>query len=58
MTLSVLFWILMIIWLVFGAWVEYVPGQPYPFRRFGGSFLIWVLLAILGWAVFGTPVHR
>ncbi len=56
MTLSVLFWVLMIIWLVFGAWSGYVPGQPFSFRSFGGSLLEFILLAILGWAAFGAPV--
>lgn len=57
MTMAILFWVLMIIWLVFGLWSGYVPGQPYPVRSWGGSLLIFVLLAILGWAQFGAPVH-
>ncbi len=56
MTLAVLFWVLMIVSLVFGLWSGYTPGQPYPFRTWGGSVLLYVLLAILGWAVFGAPV--
>ncbi len=57
MTLSVLFWLLMIIWLIFGVWSEYIPNQPYPVRRIGQHFIIFVLLAILGWAKFGPPVQ-
>lgn len=56
MTLAVLFWVLMIVWLVFGFWSGYVPGQPYSFRAWGGGVLGFVLLAILGWATFGAPV--
>jgi len=56
MPLAILFWVLMIIWLVFGAWSGYTPGQPYPFRAWGGSLLIFILLALLGWAQFGAPV--
>jgi uncharacterized membrane protein YedE/YeeE len=56
MTLAVLFWVLMIIWLVFGLWTGYTPGQPYPVRSWGGNLLIFVLLAILGYAAFGGPV--
>jgi len=56
MTLSILFWILMILWLIFGWWSGYTPGQPYPFRNWGGNLLIFVLLAILGWAAFGAPI--
>jgi hypothetical protein len=56
MTLAVLFWVLMIVWLALGAWSEYVPGQPYPFFRGLGHFFMFILLAILGWGVFGAPV--
>ncbi len=56
MTLAVLFWVLMIVSVVFGLWSGYTPGQPYPFRTWGGSVLLYVLLAILGWAIFGAPV--
>lgn len=57
MPLAVLFWVLMVISLIFGWWVEYVPGQPFPVRRVGYSFLYFVLLAILGWQVFGPAVR-
>ena len=58
MTLSILFWVLKIAWLIFGLWREYVPGQPYPYSRGLGNLLVFILLAILGWAQFGAPVHR
>jgi hypothetical protein len=57
MTLSVLFWVLYIVALVFGVWSGYTPGQPYPFQRWGGSLLIFILLGILGWRVFGAAVQ-
>jgi hypothetical protein len=38
MPLSILFWVLMILWLIFGFWVNRVPGSPYPWER-GGSHL-------------------
>ncbi len=55
MTLAILFWILMIIWAVFGFWGENAPDNV--FARRGRSVLIFVLFAILGWAQFGGPVH-
>jgi hypothetical protein len=58
MTLQVLFWILMLFWLIFGLWREYTPGQPYPFIRGVGSVLTFILLGILGWQVFGAPIHH
>jgi len=57
MTLAILFWILMILSLVLGLWGDYVEGQPYPFKSWGHRLLVFVLLAILGWAQFGAPVH-
>jgi uncharacterized membrane protein YedE/YeeE len=56
MPLAILFWVLMIVSLFFGLWSGYVPGQPYPIRAGTQSFLMWILLAILGWAQFGGPV--
>jgi hypothetical protein len=56
MSLSILFWVIMLVWLIFGWWKEYVPNQPYPFAKGAGNFIVFVLLAILGWGVFGAPV--
>ena len=57
MTLAILFWVLMIVWLAFGLWADYETGKPYPFRSGARSFLVFILLFILGWATFGAPVH-
>ena len=57
MSLSLLFWIIMLVWLVFGLWQNYVPGQAYPFARAGGNLLIFVLLGLLGWQVFGPAIR-
>jgi hypothetical protein len=57
MSLSLLFWIIMLVWLVFGLWREYVPGQPYPFARGAGNLLVFVLLGLLGWQVFGPAIR-
>ncbi len=54
MTLQLLFWVLMILWAIFGVWGYREPNQP--FARGGGWFLTFILLAILGWAVFGAPI--
>jgi hypothetical protein len=56
MTLSVLYWVLMLLWLLFSLWSDYTPNQPYPFRRGAWSFMTFILLLILGWRVFGSPV--
>jgi hypothetical protein len=56
MPLQIFFWVLMLLWLVLGLWSDYVPGQPYPFKVWGGNLVLFVLLLILGWGVFGAPV--
>lgn len=57
MTIGFLFWLLMILWLIFG-----VVGPNWPPNGRGwfpicGSFLLWVLLFLLGWRVFGFPIQ-
>lgn len=51
MTRGLIFWVLMLIWLVFGTWVAW--GHH---TEVGGNLLLWVLLALLGWQVFGAMV--
>jgi len=55
MSTSLLYWILMLLWLIFGLWVSW-PVTGASFRPLGGNLLLFVLLVILGWKVFGPPV--
>lgn len=52
MTISLLFWIIYLVALVFGFW----PSQPFDRIRFGGSIVLFVLIGLLGWRVFGAAV--
>jgi hypothetical protein len=56
MSLQLIFWILMLIWLIFGfAWHGgYLAG---PYGAWGSTLLLFVLFLILGWKVFGSPVQ-
>lgn len=57
MTLGLAFWIIMLIWLVFGLSVHFgYLGGPYGFV--GSTILLFILFGLLGWAVFGPPLHR
>lgn len=56
----------MLIYLVLGLWSNWPaggsnPGNPnYTGRAMGplgGTLLLFLLLLVLGWAVFGKPVH-
>jgi hypothetical protein len=57
MPLSILYWILMLLWLVFGLWSGYTPGQAYTYRAWGGSILQFILFAVIGWKLFGPPIQ-
>lgn len=52
MSFGLAFWILMLLWLVFGLWHWY-PN----YTIMGGNLLLFILLLLLGWKVFGTPLH-
>lgn len=57
MTIGLIFWIIMVVWLVFNAWA-YWPGAPGgPGPVWGGTILLFVLFLLLGWGVFGAPVR-
>lgn len=52
MSRGLLFWIIVLLWLVFGLWLSW--GTP---LYMGGAIIVFVLLVLLGWQVFGPPVH-
>jgi hypothetical protein len=61
MSLGLAFWILMIIWAVFGAWANRAAPAPGVNQRpvvIGGALLLFVLLLLLGWSEFGAPFRR
>lgn len=53
MTIALAFWILMLLSLVYGlGW-----GWPWNNRPlFGTNLILWLLLFLLGWGVFGFPL--
>lgn len=52
LTIGMLFWILMILWLVFGLWAWWPLN-----RTHGPTFLLWLLLFLLGVGAFGWPIR-
>jgi len=54
MPLGILFWVLMVVSLVFNFWSYRNPTQPY---GWGGGLLVFILLAILGWKLFGSVIQ-
>jgi hypothetical protein len=55
MTRGTIFWLLMILWLLFGLWAFWPSGGG-NFRPLGFNALLFVLLALLGWQTYGPAV--
>jgi len=56
MTLGLAFWILMLIWFVFGVLIHF--GFAGSYGVIGNTVLIFVLFLLLGWQVFGAPLRH
>lgn len=53
MSFGLCYWILMLIWLVCGfLWFGWRTPQ-----LIGGNLLLFILLVLIGWKVFGPPIH-
>lgn len=57
MSIGLIFWVIMLVWLVFGLYTNW-PAAGSGGRAIGGVVLEWILFALLGWAVFGAAIHR
>jgi hypothetical protein len=56
MTLGLAFWVIMLVWFVFGLAVHFgMVGVAY---AGAGTLLLFVLFGLLGWQVFGAPLHK
>ena len=57
MQIGILFWVIMIIWFLFGLYSnrsDFIGGN---YQYVGGNLILFVLLALIGWQVFG-PLLR
>jgi hypothetical protein len=54
-----IFWMLMILWAVFGLGYVWSPSEgPWRVRAFGGfALVLFILLFLLGWKTFGFVVQ-
>jgi hypothetical protein len=57
MTLGLAFWIIMLIWLVFGLLMHFGVFGNYVGAT-ANVVLLFLLFLLLGWATFGPPLHR
>lgn len=56
MTLGLAYWVLMLVWLAFGLLVHF--GMVTGVWAGGNIVLLFILFTLLGWQVFGPPLHR
>lgn len=62
MTMAFIFWVLMLIWLLFGIYGGRIAyrgrnGNAEWYYPVGGGLLLFLLLFVLGWRVFGFPIQ-
>lgn len=55
MTRGLIFWVIMLVWLVFGI-ASHFGFVAAPYSLLGGVLLLFILFALLGWQVFGAPI--
>ena len=55
MSFGLLYWILMLLWFIFGFWSNWTETPNY--RFIGGHILTFILFLLVGWKVFGAPVN-
>lgn len=56
MSMSLAFWIVMLLWAIFGI-VPLWRTSPVNYGLAGGGLLLFILIALLGWHDFGAPIH-
>ncbi len=57
MTIGFVFWLLMILWLVFGLYLNRDDLRGGKYGIAGGNLLLFVLLFLLGWKSFGFVIQ-
>ena len=57
MPLGILFWVIYVITFLLGAWANYEAAQPLWYRKAGAYLILWLLVGMLGWKVFGSVVQ-
>ncbi len=58
MSMRLIFYVLMLVWLVFGivVYTGYGGPQVAHYGGIGGSLFEFILFLLLGWKVFGRPI--
>lgn len=54
LTFGLVFWLLMLLWFIYGIWGWW---SPQPNWIFGNTVFLFILFLLLGWHVFGQPIR-
>jgi hypothetical protein len=60
MSLALIFWVLMLLWVVAGLWwhlAANVATPPFVYAPLGLHLFLFILLLLLGWGIFGAPIR-
>ena len=57
MPIGILFWVLMIFWLLFGLYWHRGDLRGGNYGIVGGNLLLFILLGLIGWRVFGPVLQ-
>ncbi len=55
--MGILFWVIMLLWFLFGLYWQQGDIKEGRYGLAGGHLLLFVLLFLLGWKVFGPPLQ-
>jgi hypothetical protein len=55
MSFGLVYWIIMLLWLFGVLWAAW--GPAYPWWHTANGLVLFVLFLLLGWKVFGAPIH-
>jgi len=56
-TIGAIFWLLMILWLLFGLYWNRSDLRGGKYGIVGGNMMLFILLFLLGWKQFGFPIQ-
>jgi hypothetical protein len=57
MSRGLIFWVLMLVWFVFVLVGAFTPMLGH-YGSVAGSFFEFILFLLLGWRVYGAPIHE
>jgi len=57
MSMGLVFWIIMLLWLIFMLLWHWPNSGIGPWGPWGNSIILFILFLLLGWHAFGAPIR-